>query len=206
LDYLTFITTLVESLAWPISIVIVVAMLKQGIVNLLPKLRQLKYKDLQLDFQESVKKIESEAEVAKLPRFESSSGHEQLRKDKEGLFSLARSYPRAALFEAWVRLEVTVGQGLRNAQVITDGEKKSAKYQLRSGAEVLFSEYPEQLKYFLSLLDLRNRVAHGQVESVELEPACAFIEMAFRLMLFIETTWPNPAAQGTLRDKAAQFP
>lgn len=206
MDYLTFIAKVVESLAWPASTVIVIAMLKQGIVNLLPKLRQLKYKDLQLDFQESVKKIESQAEVANLPRFESSPGHKQLRKDKEGLFSLARSYPRAALFEAWVQLEVAVGQGLRNAQVITDGEKKTAKYQLRSGAEVLLSEHPQQLKYFLSLLDLRNRVAHGEVESIELEPACAFIEMAFRLILFIETTWPNPAVQGTLREKAAQRP
>lgn len=203
MDYLSFIAKVIESLAWPISTVVVIAMLKQGIVNLLPKLRQLKYKDLQLDFQESVRRIETQAEVAKLPRFDSGSGHEQLRNDKESLFSLARSYPRAALFEAWVRLEVAVGQGLRNAQVITDGEKKSAKYQLRSGAEVLFSDHPQQLKYFLSLLDVRNRVAHGEVESIEPDPACAFIEMAFRLILFIETTWPNPAAQGTLRDKAA---
>jgi len=204
LDYLSFFAKVIEFLAWPVSMVVVIAMLKQGIVNLLPKLRQLKYKDLQLDFQESVKRIETQAEVAKLPRFEGSSGHEQLRKDKEGLFSLALSYPRAALFEAWVRLEVAIGQGLRNAQIITDGEKKSAKYQLYSGAEVLFSDHPQQLQYFLNLLDLRNRVAHGEVESVELEPACAFIEMAFRLMLFIETTWP--AVQGALCDKAAQRP
>lgn len=191
MDYLSFIAKIIESLAWPASVVIVVAMLKEGIVNLLPKLRQLKYKDLQLEFDESVRKIETQAEAANLPLLETTTGHEQLRKDKESLFNLAQSYPRAALFEAWVKLEVAIGQGLRNAQVITDGEKRTAKYQPFEGAKVLFAEHPKQFQYFGTLRNLRNKVAHGEVDAITINSACAFIEMSFRLILFIENTWPN---------------
>lgn len=205
MDNLSFAAKVIEATAWPLSLIAVVAMLKRSIAQLVPKLKQLKYRDLQVEFEESVRKVERQAESANLPSLETTTGHEDLASEKEGLFVLAQTHPRAALFEAWVRLEVAIGQALRNAKIITDGEKKTATYLPFEGAKHLFSEFPEQLAYLTRLRDLRNRLAHGDVVSISADSACAFIEMAFRLVLFIEEKWPNKRLQPTLK-AAPQLP
>jgi len=57
MDWLTFVTKIIESLAWPVSIVVIVLILKKPISALLPLLRNLKYKDLELSFGEELKKV-----------------------------------------------------------------------------------------------------------------------------------------------------
>ena len=196
MDLLTFITKVVDSLAWPVAIALSVLMLKEGIVNLIPKLKQIKYKELQLDFERSVKQVESEANQAKLPKLEKSSSEQKgIKEEKEKIFGLARSYPRAALLEAWVQLEVTIGQALKNEEIITDGEKKNSSYSAMRGGEVLLANHPEKLEVFQSLKNLRNKVAHGETEDVLSTSSEAYVELAFRLILFIRETWPNKANQ-----------
>lgn len=187
---------LLGSIAWPVAGTYIALLFRKELTALLARLKRGKIGTTEFEFGESIRKIEPQADAANLPRLENSPGHEQLRKDKNDLFVLARTYPRAAVFEAWVRLEVAVGQGLRNSQVITDGEKRTAAYQPQKGAQVLFEQHPKQLGYFNSLRNLRNKVAHGELNSIDHNAACAFIELAFRLILFIEVTWPNTALQG----------
>lgn len=186
---------LLGSIAWPVAGTYIALLFRKELAALLARLKRGKIGTTEFEFGESIRKIEPQADAANLPRLENSPGHEQLRRDADDLFVLARSYPRAAVFEAWVRLEVAVGEGLRNSQVITDGEKRTADYQLQKGAQILFEKYPKQFSYFNSLRNLRNKVAHGELNAIDHNAACAFIELAFRLVLFIEITWPNAASQ-----------
>ena len=50
MDWLQFISSIVESLAWPGSIVVLVLVLRSPVSRLLLALTRLKYKDLELDF------------------------------------------------------------------------------------------------------------------------------------------------------------
>lgn len=186
---------LLGSIAWPLAGTYIALLFRKELASLLARLKRGRFGAAEFEFGDSVRKIEPQADAANLPRLENSPGHEQLRKDKDDLFVLARTYPRAAVFEAWVRLEVAVGQGLRNAKVITDGEKRTADYQPQKGAQVLFEKYSKQWGYFNSLRNLRNKVAHGELNAIDSNAACAFIELAFRLILFIEVTWPKEGLQ-----------
>ncbi|ACR14023.1 conserved hypothetical protein [Teredinibacter turnerae T7901] len=203
MDSLTFITKLVDSLAWPLSLVLVVYMLKDGISNLIPKLKQLKYKDLQLDFDRSLRKTESEADYAKLPKIDAAKSQPETEQQKEKILSLALEYPSAALFESWVQLELTVGKALMNKNIITEGERKSPVFSSYRGAEVLLVEHPAKLEIFRSLERLRNKVAHGEADDLSVTSAAAFVELAFRLKLFIDETWPNKKFKRDLANRSA---
>lgn len=64
MDVLTFISELIKSLAWPVAIIILVILLRKPIVELIPLLRRLKYKDLELEFSQEVTELKAEVEAA----------------------------------------------------------------------------------------------------------------------------------------------
>ena len=63
MDTLTFVSEALKSLAWPVVVVFLVLMLKKPITELIPLLRKLKYKELEMEFSEAV--IQSAAVRAK---------------------------------------------------------------------------------------------------------------------------------------------
>ncbi|MCU7963992.1 hypothetical protein L5M28_15645 [Shewanella sp. SW32] len=196
MDYPTLISKLVESLAWPIAVVIICLSLKEGVIKLLPKLKQLKYKEFQLDFDKEIQEVSDKVESAQLPKLESITAHTDLNAAKKSLFSLCPSYPRAAMLESWILLEAKVGNALQASGIITKGEKLSGQYSPVNSARVLFGDdYPEKLKHFDRLRKIRNELAHGITTEISIDSALAYIEMAFRLMLFVENTWPNKSRQ-----------
>jgi len=166
--------------------------LREGIIKLIPKLRQLKYKDLSLNFDIEIQELKEQVDKTELPSIETISVHTKLEPSKNLLFKLCETYPRAAIFESWVLLEAKIGNALQNSNLITNGEKLSSSYSTIKGSEVLFAKnYPSQLNSFNSLKQLRNKVAHGELTDIKIMSAKYFVELAFRLMLFIEDTWPN---------------
>lgn len=54
MDTLSFVAALVTALAWPVTIVVVVLLLRREIVSLFPRLKNLKFKDLQAEFAEEL--------------------------------------------------------------------------------------------------------------------------------------------------------
>lgn len=67
MDWITFIHNIIESLAWPLVVLIAVMILRQPLIKLLPNLRRAKYKDLELLFGEKLEELEARAEQAELP-------------------------------------------------------------------------------------------------------------------------------------------
>lgn len=196
MDYPTLISKLVDSLAWPIATVLIYLSLKEGVIKLLPNLKQLKYKELQLDFDKEIREASVKAEKAHLPKMEAITAHTELNAAKTSLFTLCNSHPRAAMLESWILLEAKIGSALHNSGIITSGEKLGGQYSTANSGRVLFEDqHPEKFKHFESLRKLRNELAHGITTEINNKAAMAYIEMAFRLMLFIEETWPSKSSQ-----------
>ena len=59
MDFLTFLATIIGSLAWPACLLVALFMLRRPIAELLPSLRRLRYKELEVDFGKELEKIEA---------------------------------------------------------------------------------------------------------------------------------------------------
>ena len=61
---LEFIAAVIDSLAWPAVVIMTVVLLRRPLAGLLPLLRRVKYKELEVEFAQEVKELRQEAEAA----------------------------------------------------------------------------------------------------------------------------------------------
>jgi hypothetical protein len=103
MDWLTFVSELVKSIAWPITIILCIVFLRKPLGALVPFLRTIKYSDVELQFGREVAKSETVAE--KLPP---SSANKPLQQTRDSLVQLAAVRPRTAIRESWKAVENAV--------------------------------------------------------------------------------------------------
>jgi len=116
MDTLTFITQLIESLAWPLTVLTVFLLLRKEIVGSIPRLQRLKFKDAELEFQQKARELENTLPMMPedLPL---------VSEVEQKLKYLARMSPRLAIIEAWSQIEFSLGQYAAAQKLVTAGEK-----------------------------------------------------------------------------------
>jgi hypothetical protein len=115
MDTLTFISNVIDAVAWPAAIVILFLALRRPFSNLIPLVTSLKYKDLELQFGSKLRHIEE----AKLPEGREAATPPA---ESERMRRLAEISPRAAVLESWINIELAalsaaralLGDELRN--------------------------------------------------------------------------------------------
>jgi hypothetical protein len=182
MDFLTFLATIIESLAWPVSLLVSVFMLRRPIVELLPGLRRLKYKDLEVDFGKELEKIEAVMDTVEektKPKGELpiEVQPEPLPKTRtELLEKLAELSPNAAVLESWRNVERTL-----DFYFSSRGIERPRSGQAILGHLGYDPNFPPQLvSAYQELRLLRNRAAHDQ-ENLTAEHAREFSVLADRL-------------------------
>lgn len=99
MDWLQFISSVISSLAWPTAVVILAWLMRKPLTSLMPLIRTLKYKGLQIDIGEQLDAVRDqvgqEGEVLNLPAEEPPLSY----------MSLAKIDPRAAVLSAWLPVE-----------------------------------------------------------------------------------------------------
>jgi hypothetical protein len=99
-DWLTFIAEIVGALAWPITLVLVLLWIRRPLFALLPNLKRLKWKEIDLDFSKEVSQLkEKVAAEAEAP--ESEGQH----LETSYLIRLAQTAPSAAVVIIFGELE-----------------------------------------------------------------------------------------------------
>ncbi len=63
MDKYTFIVELIKVLAWPVTVASSLILLRKPIVSLIPFMRKLKFKELEMEFSEQVQAMKSEADI-----------------------------------------------------------------------------------------------------------------------------------------------
>jgi hypothetical protein len=183
MDWLTFTSKIIESLAWPVAAVALVALLRNEIGKLAPFLKKVKAGPVEAEFEREVKELKAstpdQREITETKQHDPAS--------KSFLFQLASLHPRSAVLETWVRVEASA-RAVLAAKPVAAGSMATylpaARLAEPLAQQGILSE--PQVTLFHELRRLRNEVAHSQGFEPTYESACAYIDLGIFLQGFLE--------------------
>ena len=174
MDKYTFIVELVKALAWPVTVASGLILLRKPIVSLIPFMRKLKFKELEMEFSEQVQTMRSEADIK-----------EELISPSPAMDILSFS-TRAAVMEAWIELE-NVAASTAAAFWSTSNTAPFKNYaKLGSYLHQCQVINEKQLNSFNELRKLRNQLAHTEEVNLAENDAEAYINVAANLVQHIK--------------------
>lgn len=165
MDRLTFISKIIESLAWPVVALILGIAFKKRLLELLPTMKKFKAGPVEAEFELAAKKVLAEASqdtVTVAPSVPNEIQESERTSDQivSELLS-ARGDPTRIILEGWARIDGQLHQLGRQIDVVHDPLESTDKvYSAIMNADVL---PPHTFKLLRELKGLRNKVAHAQV-------------------------------------------
>ena len=182
MDALTFISELIKAVAWPATAVALVVLLRKPIVELIPLLRRLKYKELELEFAQEMSELKAEVEAIAKEKGEEASS---IAPTSSNLLNLVAFSTRAAIMEAWLEVEsVSVAVA---SSFWGQSPKETFRNMPRLGEYLLQSKVIDerQLSVFNKLRQLRNKAAHAQELDLSENDARSYVQLASDLVKHI---------------------
>ncbi len=191
MDWLTFISKVIGSIAWPAVLVGVLVWLRKPLTRLAAGLRSAKYKDVQLEWGEKLEQLEGKADQARLP--EPSDRPAWLYESPDDwtfgdyIERLAPISPRAAISEAWRHVEIALKEAAR--RVGSPSSRHPAQMarllqeqnRLPRDAAVLVED----------LRGLRNKAVHSEDADIPPERAVEFGRLAERVIASLRFDAPG---------------
>jgi hypothetical protein len=182
---LAFIASLVQSLAWPLAIVLIVFMFRQSLAKLIPGLQRLKYKDIELEFGRQLEEVKQElgpspvpqelpGPVAEPPRLPEAKGTSRYYR------SLAEVSPRAAILEAWLGFELAANTAIESLEPSSKGRPLSMPrlFSVLGESGLLTSAEVDALT---RLRALRNQVVHGPEPDLSIDVIADYSSLLRRI-------------------------
>lgn len=178
MDVTTFLSEVIKAVVWPVTLFLLVLMLRRPIIELLPSLRHLKYKEFELKFSEEIKELKTEAKNLKE---DIGTDGQQISPRTSDLLKLVTYSPRVAIMEAWIEVEsaaATVASAFWS-QPPSDAIRNMPKL----GEYLLQCKVIEekQLDIFNKLRQLRNKAAHAGEFGLSESDARTYVELASNL-------------------------
>jgi hypothetical protein len=182
MDFLTFASKALDSLAWPIAAIILVVLLRGEISKLAPFLKKLKAGPLEAEFEREIKELKSSTQQAAPPSRQPATD----AASKAFLLQLAELHPRSAILESWVRLEAAARTALASKEQSHELStyQPAARLAESLACKEIFTQ--GQVTLFHELRRLRNDVAHSPDLSPTLESVKNYAELASHLQAWLE--------------------
>ncbi|WP_080962056.1 hypothetical protein [Chromobacterium subtsugae] len=185
MDNLTFTSEAIKSLTWPLTVIVIVRMLRKPITELLPFIKKLKYKEFEMEFAKEVAELKAEAKVLELSSAKEVT-EEKITENR--LLQLVQFSSRAAIMEAWIEVETAA------TEVASSFWNEPPSDTFRNHSKI--GEYllqckvidKKQLEIFNKLKHLRNKAAHAEELNVSENDVRSYIELAANLAAHIRTT------------------
>ena len=173
---------LIEILVWPVTVIIVVIILRQPLGKLLQTTKKLKYKDFEVSFRESIQKIQAEAQEMALDAVPPERKLESIEVD---LYELASISPTAAVVESWKSIEFAA-KSLIQTKGHSLGYEVATPYKLiqdtLDGENIMDERH---CKIFHDLRLLRNKIVHAEGYTISEEQAKQYLDLSFRLRNYL---------------------
>ncbi len=175
---LSFVASLVHSLAWPTSVVAVVVVLRQPIGAALHRLSKARVGPVEAEFDQELAEVRKELTAApEATALAARPGDvvETLSLPEE-LSRLAEISPRAAVLEGFTRIEARLHEMLREAGVEVSARSSGPALARLARKHSLISE--ESLNAIEGLAVMRNLSAHSPGEEISTLRAREYVVLA----------------------------
>ena len=188
----SLIIQITKVIAWPIAVVIIVIILRVTLGHAIMALSRLRYKGLELEFGKNLKDVEDKVGELGLPPPEDVRTIPDLTvpsKPYDSLFQLARSYPRAAITEAWRSVEGSLRQIAEVSGIALKGTPKGPRanreliHRLTDDAKL----HKGTLDLYESLRVLRNSAVHSFESEIDVDEAMRYVDLALSLVAQLQT-------------------
>jgi uncharacterized protein YutE (UPF0331/DUF86 family) len=184
LDSLSFTAELINTLAWPLTVLVIIVLLRKPIAGLIPLLQHIKYKDFELEFGRQIREVRAEANEELPPPKKPEAAIAQA---PDPLFELSRISPRAAVLEAWKQVETAALDAAQRNDVplkYRDAASPVRVIRVLENADVVD---PAVMAIFHDLRALRNQAAHAPEFALSTEAVLEYVELAKRLIDYLRT-------------------
>ncbi|NTV45067.1 MAG: hypothetical protein HGB11_00730 [Chlorobiales bacterium] len=188
MDLLTFIIEFVKALAWPITIIILVLLFRDSIVELLTRLRGFKYKDFEAILK-NIEKDEKAVPELKTSKIEAQRIAEEKPSDFVEVYSLLESSPNMAVVRAWSLIEleafVALNKGKELDEKLRGRVARSPLLVLRELKEMGLLD--DKLMNLLEhLRAMRNAILHSSYIKLNETDALRYLEAAEKIYNFLK--------------------
>lgn len=177
MNFLEFLASAIDSLAWPILVGSIIYILRNPVGKLLDRVSRFKYKDLEAEFRERLEDIRPEDE-----EITETEPVDATNRETVFLSELAQVSPRAAIMEAWIKVEMATQNYLESAGL----EKKYSYQGLRRLPSNVLNPIEHILTQYQELRLLRNKAAHASDFDLDSSSAREFIRISGYVVREIE--------------------
>lgn len=186
MDWLTFISKIVEAIAWPLVVVGVLIFLRKELPSIVRSLRKLKFKDIEMEFGEAARALAEETKRA-VPASEKAEDADDSYVDLEAvrLKSIADFSPRAAILEAWLQVERAAANFLRVRGDRGAGSNPGPLRILERLRSVGILTPPQEAA-FEHLRQLRNLAVHAPDAEFTVDAAANYIDSALAMSGYLD--------------------
>lgn len=193
MDWLTFISSLVDSLVWPAFLFGILYLLKDKLPEIVQKLpeiarylRRLKYGKLEMEFQDSARKVAADSKEA-IPEVPANVNVPTLpvEEARERLNFIAELAPRSAILEAWLQVEAAATDLIRK-KGIASFRSQPGPMRLRDHLVKGDLLNAKQISVFENLRNLRNEAVHVADAAFDLETVLSYIDAALTMSSYLE--------------------
>ncbi len=175
---------IIEALAWPIAVLVLAFGFRTELRKILNRISKLKYKELEATFDNELSQVENRTKLyaqtedrllAEMPA--EKSGYAQLLR-------IAEVSPRAAITEAWRKLESAVEQLAAGMGM----DSKSPMVGTKAISSLIQKEQidPSLLEDYNRLKKLRNQAAHAEEFDISQTEAERYAALAIEIAIFLE--------------------
>lgn len=177
MEWMEFIVGILNAVAWPAAVLVVIFAFKRQLVLIAPFTKKLKFKDFEVEFSNDIDQLVEKAQTA-FPELKSDP--------KTRLISSARHLPNTCILEAWDQLH----QETRNLTQAHFPEANFSEDTPYKDTEVFLTQEEvldqRKSKLFNELRRLRNKIAHAEGYEVGGQEAIQYIELCYRLIDFLK--------------------
>jgi len=189
LDWLTFIDELIKTLAWPLTVLAILILLRKPLAGLIPLLQRIKYKDFELEFGRQVREVRAEANEELPPPQKPKA---LIPQAPDPILELARVSPRAAVTEAWRQVEAAALDAAQRNNVPLQYREAVSPVRVIRALEKAEVVDPAPMAIFHDLRALRNQAAHAPEFALSTEAVIEYVELARRLIEYLSSVGRNP--------------
>jgi hypothetical protein len=179
---LGFVAQIISVLAWPITLLTCVLLLKRHLLALIPLVRTVKYSDVEIRFGQEVAELTRTTDIAKLPSPENNQRPNQW----ESLSRLVDVRPRTAIRTAWNQVEKSIRElaKKRNTEVTDAAEGMPmviGAILLNQGAIS-----GQQYELMQKLRMLYHEAERAEPDTITADSAAEYVGLALRLAASVD--------------------